>query len=47
MWNVDNIEKWDPPKALQEYLPYGLMGYDNEGSPGIQSNRQKNKRKLS
>ncbi|XP_043646866.1 SEC14-like protein 2 [Drosophila teissieri] len=33
MWNVDNIEKWDPPKALQEYLPYGLMGYDNEGSP--------------
>lgn len=34
MWNVDNIEKWDPPKALQEYLPYGLMGYDNEGSPG-------------
>jgi len=35
MWNVDNIEKWDPPKALQEYLPYGLMGYDNEGSPGI------------
>ncbi|KAH8303810.1 hypothetical protein KR018_008189, partial [Drosophila ironensis] len=33
MWNVDNIEKWDPPKALQEYLPYGLLGYDNEGSP--------------
>ncbi|KAH8373537.1 hypothetical protein KR200_010340, partial [Drosophila serrata] len=33
MWNVDNIEKWDPPKALQEYLPYGLMGYDKEGSP--------------
>ncbi|XP_016934138.3 SEC14-like protein 2 [Drosophila suzukii] len=33
MWNVDNIEKWDPPRALQEYLPYGLMGYDNEGSP--------------
>ncbi|KAH8380316.1 hypothetical protein KR009_009926, partial [Drosophila setifemur] len=34
MWNVDNIEKWDPPRALQEFLPYGLMGYDNEGSPG-------------
>ncbi|XP_017028035.1 SEC14-like protein 2 [Drosophila kikkawai] len=33
MWNVDNIEKWDPPRALQEYLPYGLMGYDKEGSP--------------
>lgn len=35
MWNVDNIEKWDAPRALQEYLPYGLMGYDNEGSPVI------------
>ncbi|XP_001354244.2 SEC14-like protein 2 [Drosophila persimilis] len=33
MWNVDNIDKWDPPKALKEYLPYGLIGYDNEGSP--------------
>ncbi|KAH8297720.1 hypothetical protein KR054_006516, partial [Drosophila jambulina] len=33
MWNVDNIEKWDPPRALREYLPYGLMGYDKEGSP--------------
>ncbi|KAL7732747.1 hypothetical protein ACLKA6_005890 [Drosophila palustris] len=35
MWNVDNIEKWDAPQALREYLPYGLMGYDNEGSPVI------------
>ncbi|ALC42835.1 CG13893 [Drosophila busckii] len=35
MWNVDNIEKWDVPRALREYLPYGLMGYDNEGSPVI------------
>lgn len=34
MWNVDNLEKWDAPQALREYLPYGLMGYDNEGSPG-------------
>ncbi|XP_068148574.1 SEC14-like protein 2 isoform X1 [Drosophila tropicalis] len=33
MWNVDNIEKWDAPRALKEYLPYGLIGYDNEGSP--------------
>ncbi|XP_022214130.2 SEC14-like protein 2 [Drosophila obscura] len=33
MWNVDNIDKWEPPKALKEYLPYGLMGYDKEGSP--------------
>ncbi|KAH8395097.1 hypothetical protein KR215_010134, partial [Drosophila sulfurigaster] len=35
MWNVDNIEKWEAPQALREYLPYGLMGYDNEGSPVI------------
>ncbi|EDV96418.1 SEC14-like protein 2 [Drosophila grimshawi] len=35
MWNVDNIEKWDAPQALREYLPYGIMGYDNEGSPVI------------
>lgn len=34
MWNVDNLEKWDAPQALREYLPYGLMGFDNEGSPG-------------
>lgn len=34
MWNVDNLEKWDAPQALREYLPYGLMGYDNDGSPG-------------
>ncbi|XP_037932870.1 SEC14-like protein 2, partial [Teleopsis dalmanni] len=31
--NVDNLDKWDAPKALKEYLPYGLVGYDNEGSP--------------
>ncbi|XP_030565422.1 SEC14-like protein 2 [Drosophila novamexicana] len=35
MWNVDNIEKWDAPQALREYLPYGIMGYDKEGSPVI------------
>jgi len=35
MWNVDNLEKWTPPKALREYLPYGLVGHDNEGSPVI------------
>lgn len=35
MWNVDNIEKWDAPQALREYLPYGIMGYDKEGSPGM------------
>lgn len=34
MWNVDNIEKWEAPQALREYLPYGIMGYDKEGSPG-------------
>ncbi|XP_017863633.1 PREDICTED: SEC14-like protein 2 [Drosophila arizonae] len=35
MWNVDNIEKWEAPKALREYLPYGVMGFDKEGSPVI------------
>lgn len=35
MWNVDNLEKWDIPVALKEYLPYGLIGYDKEGSPII------------
>ncbi|XP_011180658.1 SEC14-like protein 2 [Zeugodacus cucurbitae] len=35
MWNVDNMEKWDVPRALREYLPYGHIGYDNEGSPII------------
>ncbi|KAH8408104.1 hypothetical protein KR222_003864, partial [Zaprionus bogoriensis] len=35
MWNVDNLEKWEAPQALREYLPYGLVGYDNDGSPII------------
>ena len=33
MWNVESLEKWDAPKALKEYLPYGMVGFDNEGSP--------------
>ncbi|TMW50710.1 hypothetical protein DOY81_004210 [Sarcophaga bullata] len=35
MWNVESLEKWDAPKALKEYLPYGMVGFDNEGSPII------------
>ncbi|XP_037808308.1 SEC14-like protein 2 [Lucilia sericata] len=35
MWNVDSLEKWEAPKALKEYLPYGMVGFDNEGSPII------------
>lgn len=34
MWNVDNLDKWEPPKVLKDYLPYGMVGFDNEGSPG-------------
>ena len=34
MYNVDNLDKWVVPQPLLEYLPYGMMGYDNEGSPG-------------
>ncbi|XP_030380121.1 SEC14-like protein 2 [Scaptodrosophila lebanonensis] len=34
-WNVDHIESWDVPKALREYMPYGLIGNDNDGSPVI------------
>lgn len=34
MWNVDNLHKWEAPLVLQKYLPFGMIGYDNELSPG-------------
>ncbi|KAI9587967.1 SEC14-like protein 2 isoform 3-T4 [Glossina fuscipes fuscipes] len=33
MWNVDTLETWNAPKALQEYVPTGMVGFDKEGSP--------------
>ncbi|KAL9903778.1 SEC14-like protein 2 [Glossina fuscipes] len=35
MWNVDTLETWNAPKALQEYVPTGMVGFDKEGSPVI------------
>uniref|UniRef100_A0A1A9WBT1 CRAL-TRIO domain-containing protein n=1 Tax=Glossina brevipalpis TaxID=37001 RepID=A0A1A9WBT1_9MUSC len=34
MWNMDTLETWNAPKALREYVPCGMVGFDKEGSPG-------------
>ena len=34
-WNVDDIANWKTPKALKEYSPHGLTGFDKEGSPSM------------
>uniref|UniRef100_A0A1I8PW55 CRAL-TRIO domain-containing protein n=1 Tax=Stomoxys calcitrans TaxID=35570 RepID=A0A1I8PW55_STOCA len=33
--NIDSLEKWDAPEALKKYLPYGIIGHDNDGAPII------------
>lgn len=32
-WNVDDIANWKTPRAIKEYSPHGLSGFDKEGSP--------------
>lgn len=32
-WNVDEIANWKAPKAMKDYSPHGLSGFDNGGSP--------------
>lgn len=31
--NIDSLEKWEAPEALRKYLPYGVIGHDNDGAP--------------
>ncbi|XP_005186220.1 SEC14-like protein 2 [Musca domestica] len=33
--NIDSLDKWEAPEVLRKYLPYGVVGYDKEGSPII------------
>lgn len=33
MWNVDNLDKWDCPKVLIDFVPQGMIGHDKEGAP--------------
>ena len=32
-WNVDNVLDWKVPEAFEKYAPYGMSGFDKEGSP--------------
>ncbi|XP_075163584.1 SEC14-like protein 2 [Haematobia irritans] len=33
--NIESLEKWEAPEALRKYLPYGIIGHDNDGAPII------------
>lgn len=32
-WDLDGISNWKAPTPLIDYCPYGLSGFDKEGSP--------------
>ncbi|XP_055629131.1 SEC14-like protein 2 [Toxorhynchites rutilus septentrionalis] len=34
-WNADEIDKWPTPQILRELFPYGVSGFDKDGSPII------------
>ncbi|XP_014211016.1 SEC14-like protein 2 [Copidosoma floridanum] len=34
-WDVDQLQEWEEPKILREYLPHGLSGFDKDGAPVI------------
>lgn len=34
-WDVDRISEWKSPKVLEEYLPHGLTGFDQDGAPVV------------
>ncbi|XP_011873997.1 PREDICTED: SEC14-like protein 2 isoform X2 [Vollenhovia emeryi] len=34
-WDADNLDNWDLPEVLKNYLPYGLCGFDKDGAPAL------------
>ncbi|GFG29476.1 hypothetical protein Cfor_02865, partial [Coptotermes formosanus] len=34
-WEVEKLRDWEPPEVFQKYYPYGISGFDKEGSPVI------------
>jgi len=33
-WDADNLKNWNIPEVVNNYLPYGLSGFDKDGAPG-------------
>jgi hypothetical protein len=36
-WEVEKLRDWEPPEVFQKYYPYGISGFDKEGSPGMRT----------
>lgn len=34
-WDADNLDNWEIPEILKNYLPHGLSGFDKDGAPVI------------
>lgn len=35
LWEIDDLSNWNEPEVYKNYYPYGLAGFDKEGSPVI------------